>query len=141
MSVKGMDELQRNFKQLADKYGKAVAHATVQGGQLVRTTAIQSIQQQSNGNEVTRYRLGGGSYQHIASKPGDPPNTDTGALVRSINVEIRPDATYVGTSIKYAPYLEFGTARMAERPWLNPALENNKARITRMIRQAMRGVS
>jgi HK97 gp10 family phage protein len=137
-SIKGISELKSNYKKLGEQYGKAVAKATLQGAQLVRTSAVQSIQQQSNGEAVTRYRLGGRPYSHIASKAGDAPNTDTGALVRSINVEVRPDATYVGTTLKYAPFLEFGTSTMGERPFLNPALEKNKNKISELIKNAMR---
>ena len=138
LKITGIEELKANFAQMSKKYGEGVARATAQGAQLVRSTAIRSIQQKSNGETVTRYRSGGRSYSHVASKPGDPPNTDTGALVRSINVEIRPDGTFVGTTLEYAPFLEFGTARMAERPFLNPALEQNKNKIRQLIEQAMK---
>jgi HK97 gp10 family phage protein len=139
-SIKGLDELKSNFKKLSEKYGKAVTRETVKGAELVKATAIKSIQTRSSGQDVIRYRNGGGSYNHVASKVGDAPNTDTGALVRSINVEIRPDATYVGTTLEYAPWLEFGTKNMGERPFLNPALEQNKKQITSMISNAMKGV-
>jgi len=57
---------------------------------------------------------------------------DTGRLrnsVRPSKVEVRGTAlgkivvVPVGTNVHYAPYIEFGTIRMAARPYLFPALK------------------
>ena len=137
--IKGMDKLEKNFARLSKKYGENVAKATVTGAQLVRTSAVKSIQSVSSGDTVTRYRNGGGSYSHTASKPGDAPNTDTGALAKSVQVDVRREGVYVGSSLKYAPMLEFGTSSMRERPWLNPALESNRRKIQALIANAVKG--
>ena len=39
----------------------------------------------------------------------------------------------VGTNVDYAEYVERGTKNMAAQPYLRPALDNNKARIEKMI--------
>ena len=137
--IKGMDKLEKNFARLSKKYGEEVAKATATGAQLVRTSAVKSIQSVSSGDTVTRYRNGGGSYSHTASKPGDSPNTDTGALAKSVQVDVRREGVYVGSSLKYAPVLEFGTSSMRERPWLNPALESNRRKIQALIANAVKG--
>ena len=136
--ITGQKELQKNLAKMAERYGKAVADSLMVSGEMVRGTAIKSIQQKSNGEMVTRYRSGGGSYQHMASAPNSPPNTDTGRLVNSVAVEIRNDDVYVGSGLEYAPHLEFGTKNMTQRPWLNPALEQNRNRISRLIRNAIK---
>lgn len=55
------------------------------------------------------------------------PNVDTGRLRSSITFVIGADAgglfARVGTNVHYAPYLELGTRRMKERPFLAPALK------------------
>lgn len=135
--VEGAEEVQRNLSVLAERYGKATADAAVAGGQLVRSTAIKSIQSQSSGREVTRYRLGGGQYEHTASAEGEAPNTDTGRLVSSILVDVAFSGVYVGSTLEYAGHLEFGTVRMAPRPWLNPALEQNRRTIENLFRKAV----
>ena len=133
IEIEGLEELEKDLATLADRYGKATTKAAIEVGQMIRTDAIKSIQDQTMGTYVTRYRLGGAAYQHIASKPGAAPNTDTGRLVASIQVDIKPDLITVGTSLDYGRYLEYGGKSEATgspnyaRPWLNPAVEKNRA--------------
>lgn len=58
-------------------------------------------------------------------KGGEPPFIQTGRLRRSITNEIIQEAEEVllrvGTNVKYAAHLEFGTKKMAARPFLRPA--------------------
>ena len=68
------------------------------------------------------YKRAGGK-RHQASAPGEAPATDTGNLVNSIG--IRPagkDTWAVFARAKYALGLEVGTARVAARPFMVPAL-------------------
>jgi phage gpG-like protein len=66
---------------------------------------------------------------HTASAPGQYPASDTGRLAGSVRMEL-PQAGNVtgrvGTAVAYGPMLEFGTARMAARPWLLPSFERAK---------------
>ncbi len=49
---------------------------------------------------------------------------DTGNLKNSIQTTMENDLTaIVGTHVEYAPYVEYGTHRMAARPYLGPAAE------------------
>lgn len=70
---------------------------------------------------------------HRASAPGQPPAKDTGTLQSSIEYKVTKDGEtisgLIGSSADYAIYLEFGTSRMAARPFLRPVLENNKEEI------------
>ena len=46
----------------------------------------------------------------------------TGRLRASIHTgKIREGVYYVGTNVHYAPYVEFGTRKMAAQPYLRPA--------------------
>lgn len=93
-------------------------------GQTVRGNAVKLIQTQTAGQPYTRYK-NGSKRTGIASSAGNPPNTDTGNLVKDIQVRtVNKKEVTVGTSAQGAPYgkfLEYGTSRMAERPWLEPA--------------------
>lgn len=128
-NVEGLDQLNATLAKLGKQAGRFSMSAYIAGGKLVESDAKRSIQNQTGGETVTRYRSGGGSYQHTASAPNDAPNTDTGRLVSSINTEPTKDAVFVGTSLGYGKYLEFGTTNMGERPWLSPALDKNKQTI------------
>jgi HK97 gp10 family phage protein len=85
---------------------------------------------------------------------------DTGALRRSITSKVEGDEGIVFTPLVYAPYVEFGTGLFAEaggrvdtpwsymddegnwhstsgqhpQPFLRPALKNNRAKITKILK-------
>ena len=140
-----MDELERNLNRLENFYGEEIKSALIAGGLLVESTAKQSIQKIGMGTHVVRYRNGGGKKNHIAAKPGIAPNTDTGRLVSSISTEIEKDGVFVGSSLEYAAWLEFGTLNKedgtehnAARPFLNPALDTNRDKINKLIISAVK---
>lgn len=60
---------------------------------------------------------------HQASAPGEAPAIDTGVLAASIQTEISGTEGQVFTNAEYAEFLEFGTVRMAARPYMTPAAE------------------
>lgn len=70
---------------------------------------------------------------HRASTPGQPPAKDTGTLEDSIEYKVTKEGYdvvgLVGSTADYAIYLEFGTSKMAARPFLRPVLENKKKEI------------
>lgn len=125
--VTGMKELQAKMLKLGEEMSLAVDEGVFVTAQGVRTTAIKSIQDQSPGKLVNRSRQGGGTRPHIAAAEGYAPNTDTGKLVASIDVEKIKDGEYeIGTNLEYGEFLEMGTKKMRPRPWLIPALDANK---------------
>lgn len=138
IKVQETEQIERNMAMLSELYSAEVAKAAVAGGQLVRGTAIKSIRNQSYGRTVNKTRAGGGTYQHVVSNKGEAPNTDTGRLISSIQMEVTPRDVFVGTGLKYGKFLEFGTSKMAARPWLNPALESNRKKIKKLFRDTIR---
>ncbi len=80
------------------------------------------------------------------SAPGEIPHIFKGLLFKSIGYEIRGSGKIglVGTgiggkdSVGYAMWLEFGTGKMAERPYLRPALARNREKLLQLLRQTMR---
>lgn len=61
----------------------------------------------------------------------------TGTLSRSIHAEVESDGVLVGTDVRYAKYVEQGTARMKGRPYLQPALTENTTRIQNQVAKAI----
>ena len=73
-----------------------------------------------------REDIKGGAYQ--ASAPGESPAVRTGRLRQSFNMRVIPsdDGQYlvlVSTNVYYADDLEYGTEKIAARPFIKPALE------------------
>lgn len=134
-------EVEQELAKLAKKYGKATVDAAIVSAQLVRGEAIKSIQDASMGTHVTRHTSTGSAYNHVAAKAGAAPNTDTGALVNSIQVEgdgggllgQRMKGIFVGTRLAYGAWLEYGTKKMLARPWLWPALERKRDDIRKIF--------
>lgn len=139
-TITGEDDLIRKMTSLGADMEKALERGIVQTANQVRNTAIKSIQNQTMGTYVRRSSQGGGStYDHVASRPGNAPNTDTGALVNSIAVERKKGepVAFVGSGLDYAKHLELGTKKMGERPWLMPALDKNLSNLEKnIIKQA-----
>ena len=66
---------------------------------------------------VTQLHRGGASR----SAPGQPPKTDTGALANSITVQNTGSfQREIAAGVEYAAFLEFGTRKMAARPFMTP---------------------
>lgn len=79
---------------------------------------------------------------HVPSRPGEPPNQDTGVLANNIETnQVAPLRVEVSSNAPYAAALEFGTSRMAERPYMRPAAAKKRAEVTALVRRAVDKVS
>lgn len=79
---------------------------------------------------------------HQASAPGEPPANDTGDLQKSImskmdSIVPSKPAAVVWTDLKYGKYLEFGTEKIEPRPFMTPALEQNRDKFPRALGTAV----
>jgi hypothetical protein len=84
-----------------------------------------------------RLRRGEARTPHTASAPGEYPASDTGQLAGRVGMELPSLTTMtgrVGTSVAYGPMLEFGTSKMAARPWLLPSFEKAKIGVEKELR-------
>ena len=102
--------------------------ALYEAGELVRADAAASIKEGA---------ISGPG--HIPSQPGQPPNADTHQLDLSIDTVLSPTKLSVSI-ISKAPYsaaLEFGTSKMAARPFLRPALRRHRNRLVRGFVEAV----
>lgn len=82
---------------------------------------------------------------HHPSLPENPPAVDSGNLRESIRYEIHKEGKevygVVGSTQKdpnYAVYTEYGTSKMAPRPWLRPAMRKNSEFIKYTISKAVK---
>lgn len=105
---------------------------------------IQTSMAQTPRNTSVTYYTNNKTKGHHPSLPGNPPAPDTGNLRNSIRYEVNGSGKsvygIVGTTQKdppYGAYLEYGTSRMAPRPWLKPAMNKNADWIRNMIKKAV----
>jgi hypothetical protein len=68
---------------------------------------------------------------------GQPPESVTGALASSLQVDLADDgmSATVGTSLDYSWQLEFGSLGRPATPWLEPALRDAQPGILARIRR------
>lgn len=70
--------------------------------------------------------------EYVPSRPGQPPGVRTNRLRGSLtNARVATLRWAAGTNVDYARHLEFGTVNMPPRPFMRPALRNNRAGIQR----------
>ena len=71
----------------------------------------------------------GGGHGKNPSKPGEPPHLQKGNLVSSIHTEtIGELSAMVAVNADYGVFLEYGTSKMAARPFLFPAVKRHTQR-------------
>jgi HK97 gp10 family phage protein len=109
---------------------RQVGAALYAAGSLIETEAAQLI---------TAGAVSG--KNHVASAPGDAPNADTHQLDRSIEtVQVEPLKVEVSANAPHAVLLEFGTSRMAERPFMRPATARKRKEAVDLIAGAVKKV-
>lgn len=143
--VTGGDGVARKLVELEAKLRAKLTREVNKGAFLIHKDATMSVQRGAKTGIV--YTRGNSSHQ--ASAPGEAPaaqptswhrasNPDEPQLGTSITFEV--DADGLGAAVKtgnsYAPALEFGTSKMAARPFMHPAFEKNRAAISDLIRAA-----
>lgn len=120
MAIKGAKKHRDRLKKLSGAQVVKVAGAVVfEGADTIRAHAHRSISAGSVSGKG-----------HVASKPGEAPNRDTGIL--QANLESRKTGALTAEVVSKAPYaaaLEFGTSRVAARPYMRPARDAKKKEI------------
>ena len=126
------------YKQAIRSMEADVRSVIGRAANLVRNTAIESIQRGSKTGIV--YVKQNPNRTHQSSAPGEAPATDTGFLVSNIVVTIDTDGmgANVESRAEYSKALEFGTSEMAARPFLIPALNENRGKIRDLYKQTVR---
>jgi len=127
MAMKGKDRHMRRLKTLSADAAKVANKVVYVGADMIRAEAFQSI---------SRGAVSG--KNHVPSAPGEPPNRDTGHLQSQIETS-QPEflVAQVTSSAEYAKDLEFGTSKMAARPYMRPARDKMEPTIQRLFASEM----
>ena len=127
-------------KSLSANLRRGVMKYLILGGTQIQDGAVRSI---TSGLKSGRVYVRRG-IKHQASAPGQPPAADTGRLHTSIQMIPEPDLLKVtiGPGVQYAKFLEFGTKKMAPRPFMippfNATLPKIKANIGKAVRDSLK---
>ena len=135
IQVKGLDSLRKKLKEMPEIADKAVMAGLFLGGLKIESDAKESLRHAGTGNVYKRRGV-----THQASSAGQPPSSDTGNLMNSIHTTVNKATETVevragggASQVKYAAMLEFGTSKMAERPFMRPALLTNRDFIQKSV--------
>ena len=99
---------------------KIVSHVNEVNAELHRKlpAILEALGIEAEGNAVTEIN------KLVYDTPESPNYVRTGRLKGSISHDKDSSAAYIGTNVKYAPYVEFGTYRKGARPFLRNAVSN-----------------
>lgn len=114
---KGQASLDKRLKAITSPRARKMLGAALrEAGETIATYAQKSI--------TTGAVSGKG---HVPSKPGEPPSNDSGVLANNIEVtQPAVDEVVVSSNAPYGAALEWGTSKMAARPYFRPARDAKK---------------
>ena len=130
--IRGLDRLLRQLKSLTS----GEIEQEVSAGLFAAANEIKVEAQLS----ITRGAVSG--KNHTPSKPGEPPQNDTGFLADHIQaIQTAKDAVKIVSDAPYSVDLEFGTSLMGERPFMRPAVAAKKKKAVEIMRRTLqRGI-
>lgn len=128
MAMKGRENLRRVMAALAGPRAELViGRALFAAGERIAVEAQLSI---------TRGAVSGAN--HVPSSPGEAPNQDSGVLSGNIEtVQKKPLVVEVSSNAPYSSDLEFGTSRMASRPFMRPARDKEEKNARAIVAKAL----
>lgn len=132
VKITGAAEHKAHLRALAGpEMVQQVGAALFVGGQRLQVAAQLSITQGAVSGKG-----------HVPSAPGEPPKNDTGLLANSIEtVQVVPLKVEVSSNAPYSRALEYGTSKMAERPFMRPALKKTQPEVQQLIKRAVAKVA
>lgn len=140
LEVVGLVEVVKALETYGQRASKQIADAIELTALDVEADAKKSINRGTkSGRTYEKFKP---RRTHRASAPGEAPAGDTGELARRITAEKERELRWsVGADLPYGRYLEFGTMKIAERPWLRPAIERNRGLFRKRIVAAIEKAS
>lgn len=125
---KGLDEHMRRLNKLS-------------GGAAVRAAGAAVFELSDDIRAEAFISISRGSVEgagHVASAPGEPPNRDIGDLQAGLeNLQTGPLTAEVRANAPHSRPLEFGTSKMAARPFMRPARDKKLPDANRRLVEQM----
>lgn len=117
---------------------REVKSRAVRGSRVLKNTEIHILSGQRSGRV---YKKSGKKTSYTASAPGEPPAVRSGKLRRSFRAVSKASAgsatakVAIETDTHYAGYLEYGTRKMAARPYVDKIMEEAEPEITKIFNE------
>lgn len=137
-TIDGLDRIDRASKEVQASVAKEMQKALYASALQIEKEAKLSITQGGKTGHIYKR----GNVTHQASAAGEAPASDTGRLVNSIQSYLKASAlesfVIAGRGlVKYAKMLEFGTSKIAARPFMFPASQKSKNWIQNRLQKAV----
>lgn len=127
-------EFKRNLDKVLDSLDNIAGQRMAEACIHVQNKTKEKLSGDRSGRT---YRVPGTKKTYTASAPGEPPAVMTGQLRSSIKYRIVGELQVlrgeVGSELKKAPMLEFGTRKMAARPFLRPTFQEELPEIKNIL--------
>lgn len=125
--IGGKAHIARLKKLRGEAMAREVGKALFAGGEAIQTEAQIGI---------TTGAVSG--TKHVPAPPGSYPNQDTGTLGGNIETNhVAPLVVEVSSNAPYSAALEFGTSKMAARPFMATARDAKREEVTQLVRRAV----
>ncbi len=106
----------------------------VEAVNVVRNQTLETLSGSRSGKTT---RVPGTKKTYTASAPGQPPAIATSSLFKSVKTSVESEGKTmigkVGSDVKHARPLEFGTKNMSARPWLRISFEKALPKIKNIL--------
>lgn len=116
-----------NFPKIAAALPKAAAAVVEETVEEIYNDIVADMQAAKSGRSYGVRGL------HTASAPGESPAIDSGELVSSLDTDVQGTQGAVYTDDPKSVWLEYGTSRMAARPFMTPAAERARPGFERKL--------
>jgi phage gpG-like protein len=135
VKIEGLDDLFADLNRLGELSDDLIMDTINDVAMDTQQEAVRGIQR---GPASGQPRADGSR----ASAPGEFPMSDTGRLASNVDMILATPAKMqakVGTNIIYGAYLEFGTSRMAARPWLERSFRKAAEGVAKELKAKLEG--
>ena len=143
--ISGVSEFDKALRLDIAKSDLAARNIVTKGALIIERKAKEEFRARPSGSQRTS-KTGRTYYQGAPKYPATPPNPTqrSGNLRNSIRMQSVTSLgsgrwqSDTGPSVKYAGYVEYGTSRSREFPYMTPGVKNSNEEINRSAQEEWR---
>ena len=128
------EEFLKSLNDYEDGVDKKIKEALIKCARGVERDAKQNL---TASNAVDTGRLRMSLYTDVQGIKNN--EVEIGTDLSKVGPKKRKKGPGVGTGVEYAPYVEYGTYKMAARPFLRPAYNKNVNKLTQELKRILGG--